>query len=48
MLLMSKSTDSSDLNTPDGMEDRSSTLKPRQIGPLEIAAEQVGLTCIKV
>ncbi|GFR59486.1 myotubularin-related protein 13, partial [Elysia marginata] len=41
VLLMSKSTDSSELNTPEGMEDRSSTLKPRQIGPLEIAAEQL-------
>ncbi|RUS71898.1 hypothetical protein EGW08_020336 [Elysia chlorotica] len=41
MLLMSKSTDSSELNPSDNIEDRSSTLKPRQIGPLEIAAEQL-------
>lgn len=41
MVLMSKSTDSSEDTSRDNMDnDRSSTLRPKQIGPLEIAAEQ--------
>ncbi|BFZ05320.1 hypothetical protein BsWGS_08359 [Bradybaena similaris] len=42
MLLMTKSTDSSEDSSKDSLEDsRSSTLKPKQIGPLEITAEQL-------
>ncbi|CAL1540470.1 unnamed protein product [Lymnaea stagnalis] len=42
MLLMSKSTDSSDEHFKESLDnDKTATLKPKRIGPLEITAEQL-------